>query len=220
LTTGTAAEYSVFIIDDHPLTRGGVRELIEHQHDLTVVGEATGDGDVMSNLRSSCPDVVLLDLRLPGGSGLSLLKQIKSICPGAGIIVHSMQDPRVYAPRSLENGAKGFVEKTAEPEHLLMAIRAVLAGDTYVWPPMTDPEIDPEAQSESPPDPVAVLTDRELEVLSFIGRGKSTREIADACDLSVKTIETHRDKLKRKLNIQSTSELVRFAVQWLLESER
>ncbi len=128
-----------------------------------------------------------------------------------------MQDPHLFAPRAIKSGAKGYVEKASEPDEILTAIRNVLAGQTYLCRAATEAWVGHPAMSD---EPVATLTDRELEVLTLIGQGRSTREIAEACNLSVKTVETHRDKLKRKLNITSTPELVRYAVQWALETEK
>lgn len=207
----------IFILDDHPITRVGVRELIESQPDLTVCGESTGAEGVLAELRNSEPDLVVLDLGLPGSSGMALLKNILSARPKTTILIYSMQDPHLFAPRAVKAGAKGYVEKAAEPDEILTAIRSVLAGQTYLCRAATEAWVGHAGTGE---EPVTTLTDRELEVLTFIGQGKSTREIADACNLSVKTVETHRDKLKRKLNIASTPELVRYAVQWALESER
>lgn len=216
--SATGDKKSVFIIDDHPVTRVGVRELISSQPDLRVYGEASGDHDVLTALRTEFPDIIILDLRLAQGNGLVLLKQILGVRSDARVIVHSMQDPLLFAPRAIESGAKGFVDKSAPPEELLVAIRAVLSGELYGYPAMNagDGGINGISVAQSVDD----LTDRELQVLSLIGQGKSTREVAEACNLSVKTIETHREKIKRKLKIPSTPEFVRFAIQWVIESER
>ena len=215
------AKKSVFIVDDHPVTRVGIRELIASQPDMSVCGEASGDHDVLSALRAQFPDVIVLDLRLTQGSGLVLLKQILGLRPDARVIVHSMQDPVLFAPRAIEIGAKGFVDKSAPPEELVAAIRKVLSDEVYGYPAMSDGA---GAENHKPgsraKNSVASLTDRELEVLTLIGQGKSTREVAEACNLSVKTIETHREKIKRKLDITTTPEFVRFAVEWVIESQK
>jgi DNA-binding NarL/FixJ family response regulator len=218
--SGAAAKKSVFIIDDHPVTRVGMRELIATEPDLKVCGEASGDHDVLSALRDQFPDVIILDLRLAQGSGLVLLRQILGIRPDARVIVHSMQDPLLFAPRAIESGAKGYVDKSAPPEELLTAIRTVLRDEVYGYPALyAGTNRDPSAPRPASMSPDS-LTDRELEVLTLIGQGKSTREVAEACNLSVKTIETHREKIKRKLGIPTTPEFVRFAVQWVLESAK
>lgn len=214
------AKKTVFILDDHPVTRVGIRELVEAQADLLVCGESAGEEGVLSTLRAQQPDMVILDLGLGEGSSLALLKKIVTMTPETKVLVYSMQDPRVFAQRAIHAGALGYVDKSADPEEILEGIRTVLGGKTYLCT-LARETGEPYGRAEHEDrDPITALTDRELEVLSALGRGKGTREIATACNLSVKTVETHRDKLKRKLGIVSTPELVRFAVQWVLETEQ
>jgi DNA-binding NarL/FixJ family response regulator len=213
----TPARRRILIVDDHPFMRAGLAQLIERQPDLLVCGEAGHPAESLQWLATHAADLVLTDMTMPGRSGLDFLKDLQALHPGLPILVVSMHDELVYAERVLRAGARGYIMKEAGGENLLGAIRQVLAGQVYVSPGMSAQLLDSFSgrktrQSESP---FGKLTDREFEVFQLIGRGRSTREIAQQLGLSTKTVDVHRANLKAKLDLQDTTALVRHAVRWV-----
>lgn len=207
----------VFIVDDHPIVRQGLAQLINHEPDLSVCGEASGVKDARAGLGAAEPDVVIVDLSLRDADGLELIKDIKSKYQGMPVLVLSMHDEDIYAERLLSAGASGYIMKQAAADQLLTALRRVLSGGIYVSEHVGTSMIERFAVSGAKPhrDPVERLSNRELQVLNLIGRGKSTREIADDLNLSIKTVESHRQRIKKKLNLESAPKLVQFAVNWI-----
>jgi DNA-binding NarL/FixJ family response regulator len=207
---------SLQIVDDHPLLRLGLRTLLSRDPNLRIVAEC-GDGACALNcMRKHRPDAVVLDITLPGGTdGLELIKQMLSEAPNTAILVLSVHDENLYASRVLSAGARGYLMKDAPPEHFLGAIRTVLAGEISVSPALAQRLVRRAVDGRmAPMDPSKSLSDRELEVLFRIGRGQSSMEIAAALHISVKTVETHRAKLRRKLALRTGAELMRYAVAW------
>jgi DNA-binding NarL/FixJ family response regulator len=206
----------ILLVDDHPLTRHGMAQLIGLQKDLVVCGEA-GDADqAMVSVRSRKPDLVLVDLSLPGKHGLELIKDLRSLHPAVLILVVSMHDEELHAAHALRAGARGFLMKTEGGERLLLAIRQVLAGKIYVSEAVSAKAIDvfsgKRRRAEDPP--TSVLTDREFEIFQFIGQGLTTRELSARLRLSPKTVETHRLHIREKLRITSGPALIQYAVRW------
>ncbi len=221
---GTSAVQShpkitVAIIDDHELIRRGLRQLINGAEDMHVCCEAGSVAEAMQYLaESSPPDAVIVDLSLPDGNGIELIKRLHARYPNLRMLVSSMHDEELFAERALRAGALGYITKQETAQRVLHAIRQILRGKTYLSEVMTKrlSEERPHGASDTGA-PVDQLSDRELEVYELIGCGHRTVEIAEALHLSVKTIETYRAHIKRKLMLDSSAALTRSAVQWVLE---
>ena len=208
--------HRLLIVDDHPIVRTGLRQMLESDPGLSVVGEAAGGPDALEQMRHHKPDLVLVDIVLESGSGLDLIKQIRAWDENVKILVVSVHDDAIYAERALAAGAHGYVNKTEAPSVILDAIRTILRGKIYLHASMQDAALQRfyhtgAAKAKSPVD---TLSDRELEVLGHIGRGLTTRLIASRMMLSPKTVETYREHIKRKLNLKNVTELTHYAVVW------
>lgn len=211
----------ILLVDDHALLRRGLAELIEGEGDLEVCGEAGDPTGALELLEEDEVDLAVVDISLQEGSGLELVKQIKSQHPDVDVLVLSMHDENLYAERTLRAGAKGYINKEASTEKVIEAIREVLAGRVYLSEKMSDRILHRIVDRDTMPEesPIDTLSDRELEVLELIGRGLTTRQIARQLHLSRKTVDTYRDHLKTKLQIKTANELVRYAVAWTLGKE-
>lgn len=207
----------VLIVEDHPIFRDGLVQLISRQRDLIVCAEAADAKQALAAAEAEPPDVILLDLMLQGTGGLELLKQLRALLPKVPILVLTMNDETLYAERALRAGASGYLMKQEASSTVITAIRAVLAGEIYVSRAievtlmrkgLAAPEVTPFKGAGR-------LSDRELQVFELIGAGVPTREIATRLGVSVKTIETHRENIKRKLGLASGVELVGRAQQWV-----
>jgi len=204
------------IIDDHPIVRRGLAELVSSMPDLETVGEAESYTAALEVLERTPTDVAIVDLSLDGSSGLDLLSEIRSRFPSVKAIVFSIHDAELYAPRA---GAAGFVSKTQPCEDLLVAIRALTEGEIYVAPDVAQRILrrmssGGRARGEGG---VELLSDRELQVFELVGRGQTTGEIAKALHLSPNTVETHRQRIKAKLGIDSGTKLLIRAAQWVAQ---
>jgi len=211
----------ILIVDDHPLMRDAFRDLFADERDLEIVGESESIAEAVRLLEQKKPDLLIVDISLEDGNGLELIKQARTLLPDIQIVVVSMHDERLYAERALRAGALGYVSKHEPADVILEGIRRVLSGRIFVSERMQDRLLRrlQEGGEEIDRSTVETLSDRELEVFELIGRGLATREIAAKLNLSVKTVDTHRHRIKEKLNIQSGSQLVRHAVRWSLENE-
>jgi DNA-binding NarL/FixJ family response regulator len=209
----------ILIVDDHPLVRSGLRLLIDCEPDLTVCGEAANADEALRLLDAQKPDLLIVDLSLKESSGLELIKRIKARNADVKMLVSSMFEESLYAERVLSAGALGYVHKQEGQERVIEAIRCVLSGRVWLSTAMSDRMLRKMTAAPAPPSqsPVHALSDRELEVFEQIGRGRATKDIARQLHLSIKTVETHREKIKAKLGLRSASELSRAAVQWVLE---
>ena len=207
----------ILIVDDHPMMRQGLAQLIGNEPDLIVCCEAENAHQALDAIQNQAPDLVLADITLPDKSGLELIKDIQAMHPGLAVLVISMHDESLYAERVLRAGGRGYIMKQEGGRKLLEAIRHVLTGQIYVSEKMSAKilEIFSGRRLEASKSPVENLTDREFEVFQLIGQGKGTRQIAEKLHLSVKTIEVHRVNIKAKLKLESASELIRFAVRWV-----
>jgi DNA-binding NarL/FixJ family response regulator len=208
----------ILIVDDHPLFRHGIADLINAERDLSVCGEADNGPSALEGIRHLDPDLVTIDISLRGANGIELLKSIKAEYPKLPLLVLSMHDESLYALRSLRAGARGYIMKQEALDRVMSAIRQVLRGELYVSPSMSGRMIEEFIQgggSQSGGSIADKLTDRELEILQLIGQGHGVQQIARELNLSAKTIETHRAHVKEKLNFQTARELARFAVQWV-----
>jgi DNA-binding NarL/FixJ family response regulator len=206
----------ILIVDDHPMMRQGLAQLIGAESDLAICGETENAERALDAINSLRPDLVLADISLPGKNGLELIKDFQAIQPDLPILVISMHDESLYAERVLRAGGRGYIMKQEGGKKLMQAIRQVLSGQIYVSEKMSAEILEMfsgrRAGTES--SPVEKLTDREFEVFQLLGQGKGTREIAEKLHLSVKTVEVHRANIKAKLKLKSASELIRFAVRW------
>jgi DNA-binding NarL/FixJ family response regulator len=211
----------VLIVDDHPLLRKGVGQLIDQEKDLVVVGEAEDANKAMTAIENTRPDVALIDITLAGASGIELLKNVKARFPKLKMLVLSMHDESVYAHRALRAGASGYIMKQEGTDRVLTALRKVSKGEVYLSERLGNRLLHSlvNGRASLTTSPVEMLSDRELEVFSLIGQGHGTRPIAEKLHLSIKTIESHRAHIKEKLNLQSATELVHRAIQWV-QSER
>jgi DNA-binding NarL/FixJ family response regulator len=220
-THGKEGATRVLIVDDHPLLRKGVSQLIDQEKDLVVVAEAEDAHKALAAIEQSKPEVALIDITLHGASGIELLKDIKARFPKLKMLVLSMHDESVYAHRALRAGASGYIMKQEGTEKVLVALRKVLKGEVYLSDRLGSRLLHTlvSGRPTLTTSPVEKLSDRELEVFSLIGQGHGTRPIAEKLHLSVKTIESHRAHIKEKLHLQSAAELVHHAIQWV-QSER
>jgi DNA-binding NarL/FixJ family response regulator len=209
----------ILIVDDHPLVRSGLKLLIDCEPDLAVCGEAASAAEALRLLDNQKPDLLIVDLSLKDSSGLELIKRIKSRNSDVKMLVSSMFEEDLYAERVLSAGALGYVHKQEGMERVIEAIRCVLSGRVWLSTAMSDRML--RRMTASQPvvaeSPVHALSDRELEVFEQIGRGKATKDIARQLHLSIKTVETHREKIKAKLGLKSAVELSRAAYQWVAE---
>jgi DNA-binding NarL/FixJ family response regulator len=206
----------VLIVEDHPVFRDGLVQLLGREADLMVCGQADTAPQALKAVSTLKPDLVLVDLGLPGKSGLELVKDLRVMQPDLPVLVISMHDESLYADRILRAGAHGYIMKQERPDEIVVAIRQVLRGQIYLSGKMSGRMLDAFSGRRPKMDNsrVAALTDRELEILQWIGRGKSSHEIAEGLHLSPKTVDTHRAHIKQKLMLKSAMELTCFAARW------
>jgi len=206
----------VLIVDDHPMMRQGLAQLIDNEPDLKVVAEADTGGQGLDIVVAQKLDLAVVDISLPDKNGLELIKDMRAVKPELPILIVSMHDEALYAERVLRAGARGYIMKQEGGKKLLQAIRQVLTGQIYVSEKMSARIL--ETFSGRRPDetasPVTRLSDREFEVFQLIGQGRGTKDIAQHLNLSVKTVEVHRAKIKEKLSLITATDLVRYAVRW------
>lgn len=215
------ANQRILVVDDHPLVRDGLVQLIRRQNGLTCCGEASNVPDAHACALREHPDLVILDLRLDKGDGMELIKMLKSELPGLRILVLSQLDELLYAERVLKAGAHGYLMKEEAAKEVVTAIRMVLAGELYVSPKMSGLILRKMIESPSvrPVSGVESLTDRELQVFQMLGAGKSTRQIAVELFLSFKTVETHRENIKAKMGLADAAALIHQATIWYRRGE-
>jgi DNA-binding NarL/FixJ family response regulator len=212
----TVEKTRVLIVDDHPMTRSGLVHVINHQLDLIVCGEAESAAQALDILDSSRPDLLLIDITLPGKTGLELIKDVKAMHPELLMLVVSMHDESLYADRVLRAGARGYITKHEGGEKLIEAIQHVLSGKIYVSESMSAHilEIFSGGQTRLDRSSIEKLSDREFEVFESLGEGLSSQQIAKKLHLSAKTVDAHRANIKTKLNIKTTAELISYAARW------
>jgi len=207
----------ILIVDDHPMMRQGLGQLIDAEPDLSVCGEAENAEQALTAITSAKPDLVLADISLPGKNGLELIKDFQAVQPDLPVLVISMHDESLYAERVLRAGGRGYIMKQEGGKKLMQAIRHVLGGQIYVSEKMSAEILEAFSGRRAGVEgsPVEKLTDREFEVFQLISQGKGTRDIAEQLHLSVKTVEVHRLHIKEKLNLSDATALVRHAVRWV-----
>ncbi len=213
----TVEKQKILLVDDHPITRQGVAALINQEENLMVCGEADSAAKAMEIIPQLKPDMAVVDISLKTTSGIELVKNLKIQFPKLPILMMSMHDESLYAERALRAGAKGYIMKQEASEKILIAINRVLSGELYLSEKIKEKMLHNLVDKKNDKSGFAIdtLSDRELEVFQMIGNGFSTRQIAGRLHLSVKTIDSYREHLKLKLHLNSGSELVQHAIQWV-----
>lgn len=215
------AKVRVLLVDDHAVVRDGLAQLLQSEIDLTVCGEAASAEEAVEILDRCKPDLAIVDISMAGVNGIELIKNLKAMSPKLAVLVLSMHDESHYAERALRAGAHGYVMKREARDRIMQAIRTVLDGEIYVSERIQKTLMHqylhgPGGKTDSP---VSRLSDRELEVLTLLGRGLSSKDIGDRLHLSPKTVDSHRTHMKEKLALAGGPELIRFAYDWVSSQE-
>jgi len=201
----------IVLADDHTIVREGLKQLLAASGEFQVVGEA-GDGyEVLQRVREATPDVLLLDMSMPGKSGIELIKQIRDEKPTLRILVLTMHEEQQYAIRAIRAGAVGYLTKDSASAQLVSAIRKVASGGLFITPEVAE-QLALQAMSHTPQLPHTSLSDREYEVFLLIANGVAITDIAEQLHLSVKTVSTHKARLMQKMGINNQTELIRYAI--------
>ncbi|MEM1093127.1 MAG: response regulator transcription factor [Bacteroidota bacterium] len=211
----------IILVDDHPIIREGMRTIIEREPDLTICAEAEDAHDALTAVEASKPHLAIVDLSLKSTSGFNLIQDLKAFHPELIILVLSMYDEMTYAERVIRAGALGYITKQNATDNIVEAIRHVLQGQIYVSEAVSAQLFQQMVDGKLPAsdNPTSALSDRELQVYQLLGEGKSPRQIAEILTLSVKTVESHIERIKAKLNVGSGRELTRQAMEWVIRSE-
>lgn len=215
----SAAPAEILIVDDHPMVRAGLTMRISTQHDLRVCGEAATEDEALSFVQAHQPELIIVDITLKNGNGISMIKQVKSRFPTIKMLVVSGYPEALYAERALRAGAMGYVNKQESNDKILVAIRAVLNGQHFVGQEIMQRLVgDALGNAKIIRTPIERLSNRELEIFRLIGEGNSSSAIARQLFLSSHTIDTHRENIKRKISAKNATELTRAAVEWVVEN--
>jgi DNA-binding NarL/FixJ family response regulator len=208
---------TVFIVEDHPIFREGLVQILNGEEGLVVCGEAGTAAQALRAIARLKPDLVLVDITLPGKSGLELIKELRAVDRKVKLLVISMHDEALYADRVLRAGGDGYIMKQEDPEEIIRAIRDVLGGHIYVSEQVlaNKSKVSPKSRPEAKTAPLQKLMDTELEILELLGQGKSSLEIARQFHLKVATVTAHCTQMQKKLNLKSTNALIRYAVCWV-----
>ncbi len=207
---------TVLLVDDHRLLREGIKSLLEKAPDIEVVGEASEGGEAVAKAQQLCPDIVLMDITMPGMNGLEATRQIKALRPATKVLILSMHESNQYISQFLRSGASGYVLKDSAASELVGAIHVVHQGDAFLYPSIARKLLEEylqKAQAGEETDSYDGLTSREREILKMIAEGKSNKEIADVLSLSIRTVHAHRANLMGKLHMHDRTELVRYAIR-------
>ena len=206
---------NIFIADDHPLIREGFKKIIDEEIDMSVVGEASTGNEVTQYINNSHADILLMDLKMPGKSGWTLLNELKITQPDLLILVVTMLPEEQYAVRAIREGANGFINKTSAIDELIKGIRSVINRGKYINP-KTANLLHEEIERKNQTHPHQNLSNRELQILCMIAEGKKVREIADELALSISTINTYRFRIMSKMNLKTNVALTRYAIEYKL----
>lgn len=218
MTESTLNKTRVVLVDDHPLVRERLVELINREADLEVVGEAEDRHEALEVIEATQPDLAIVDLTLKASLGIELIKDLQARRPELPILVVSMQDEAIHAERCLRAGARGYITKQQASRHVMQAIRRVLEGGIHVSDAVAHQMLSRNVGRQPGPDPattISRLADRELQVFELIGKGHSARQIGDLLGLDIKTIETYRARIKEKLGLKDAPELLKRAIAWV-----
>jgi DNA-binding NarL/FixJ family response regulator len=201
----------ILIADDHAIVRGGLRQIIATTSDIVVAAEASQGAEVVEKVRACPVDLLLLDMSMPGISGVDLIRRVRAEHPALPVLVLSIHDEAQVASRALRAGATGYLTKDSDPELLLTAIRKIADGGRFIDPKLVDAMVFETHRGDVPPH--EILSDREFQVLQMLAAGKSINDIADTCSLSAKTISTHKMRLMQKLGLGNNAEVIRYAIR-------
>lgn len=215
--TASPEKLRILLVDDHPMVRERLAEVIQREPDLTVCGEAEDRFGALELIATACPHLVIVDLTLKQSHGIELIKDVRSRHPGVLMLVLSMHDELLHAERVIRAGARGYITKQEATRKIMQAIRTVLSGGVYLSEKMaariaTSAVGGPRREAGLP---ISALSDRELRVFELIGQGHGTRQIADELHLDMRTIETYRSRIKEKLNLKDANELLQFSIRWI-----
>ena len=216
VSEAASARKRIFIVDDHAMFRDGLRRLIDLEPDLMVCGDAADAATGLRGIVAANPDLVIVDISLDTTSGIDLIKNIKRDCEDMVILVVSMHSESLYGDRALRAGAMGYVMKSEPATTVIKAIRKVLAGNVHISEKMATLVVSKfvKGESDQVPSPLEALSDRELEVFRMLGQGKGTREIAQEMNVALPTISSFKNRIKEKLNLKNSSEMIFYALQW------
>jgi DNA-binding NarL/FixJ family response regulator len=216
-TVTTGKRNKIFIVDDHPIVRKGLTQLINQESDMVVCGEAENARNALELLKKIRPDLAIVDISLQGIDGIELIKKIRVRDANFPILVVSMHDESLFAERALRAGAKGYIMKQEAIEKMMEAIRKVIRGELYVSERVSATIVKKfiDGKAENTRSPMEVLSNREFEVFQLIGQGFATRQIAGELNVSIKTVESYRANIKEKLGLKNATELLRHAVHWV-----
>ncbi len=209
-------KYKVLIVDDHPIVRQGLTQLINQERSLSVCGDASDIPSALQAVKDSQPDIAVVDISLGQSSGVRLIEDLSRLYPDLLILALSMHDESIYAERCLRAGAKGYIMKKEPPEKVIIALKKILKGEIYVSGDLGEKLLQKFVTKKDGVYSSAIeqLSNRELEVFQLIGQGLKTSKIAEQLNLSVKTIETYVDHIKKKMHFKDSRDLVLHAVQW------
>jgi len=211
----------IFIVDDHPVFRKGLSLLINEEKDMVVAGEAEDVNEAKRAIERTSPDMVIVDITLKDKSGLELIKFLHDKDENMPVLVVSMHEESLYAERAIKAGARGYIMKEEMTTNIINAIRHVLSGKIYASHTVISSLIGlPGRKTEALSDPVTTLSDRELEVFQLIGKGYGRKDIAEILNVSVKTIGSYREYIKRKLNVKNSPDLMKRAIEWNRDSQK
>ncbi len=219
---GENRKTKIVVVDDHPIVRQGLTELVNREDDLIVCGQAEDAHQAMQAIKTLKPDIIIVDISLKETSGMELIKDIKARYPSLSVLALSMHDESMYAERVLRAGAEGYIMKAEATENIVMAIRKVLSGQIYLSDRMVPKMVRKLVGAGANVGLSAIerLSDRELEVFRSIGQGHTTRQIAENLHLSIKTIETYRAHIKEKLHLVNAAKLLQYAIRWVNSQEK
>lgn len=221
LTTETGDKKShLLVVDDHPIMRFGITQLIQVETDLEISAEAGTAAEALQLLENTPIDLAIIDLSLPDRNGLELIKDIRAMYPEVRCLVVSMHDENLYAERVLRNGGRGYLRKVEAAKKLVSAIRQVLAGGIFVSEALSARIMEHIAGGSESTSPIDCLSDRELEVFRLLGEGNGSRDVAGKLNISVRTVDAHRAHIKEKLGLKDATELVHHAVRWVESNDQ
>lgn len=216
----------ILIVDDHPIFRKGLGQLINEEDDMEVCGEAEDVFTAIQKIKNLKPDLAVVDITLRDTSGLELLKYIGDNAINLPVLVLSMHDEKIFAERALKSGARGYIMKQEMSDNVAAAIRQLLAGKIYISDSMNERMLNnflgrggEQGRKSSMSDPAGILTGRELEIFRLMGRGYKRNEISKALNLNVNTIGTYRERIKEKLDLESSVDLLAQAIMWVRNTE-
>ncbi|MDB6033251.1 MAG: two component LuxR family transcriptional regulator [Verrucomicrobiales bacterium] len=202
----------VFLVDDHPVVREGVRSCLRHYEQVEVVGEAASGHEAIDRAKEFAPDIILMDVTMPGMNGLEATKCLRAICPDSRVLIFTVHEKKEFVREMIQSGARGYIRKNTSPMELVSAIEKLHRGETFFMPDVAQAFFEEYVLSGGRMEETRELSDRETEVLTWIVAGLANKEIADRLTLSVRTVEKHRQKIMQKLGIHKATELVKYAI--------